>query len=191
MLIWLVVRPGCDRGVAAGAQLLVRAFEYPRVTRLLVNQGRVEIRRSDLRPGSAVPALPLSEIHFNAIVLLALYLALPGPFRRRQLERLVIGWSLLYLSQVLNLVFHVKLFYASGLGEWSRHCYSDLARHVFGFLQYFTDLPGRFSFPFLIWLGLNWDHGVRLVGVGGPSTEARSGGDERRATSASDGRGRR
>jgi hypothetical protein len=75
------------------------------------------------------------------------------------------GGCLLYLTQALNLAFHVKTLYALGLGEWSQQHYSDLARNVFGFLRYFTDLPGRFSFPFLIWLGFNWDAVMTLLGT--------------------------
>jgi hypothetical protein len=71
----------------------------------------------------------------------------------------------LCLTQSMNLLFHVKTLYAMGLGEWSQHHYSDLARNVFGFGRYFTDLPGRFSFPFLIWLGFNWDPIMRMLGM--------------------------
>ena len=75
------------------------------------------------------------------------------------------GWTLLFLTQSLNLVFHVKCIYALGLGEWSVQNYSSFARNLFGFLRYFTDLPGRFSFPFLLWLGFNWDQIAVLVGT--------------------------
>jgi hypothetical protein len=54
-----------------------------------------------------------------------------------------------------------------GLGDWSQQHYSDLARNVYGFWQYFTDLPGRFSFPFLIWLGFNWDLVMGMLGTPG------------------------
>jgi len=173
MLMWVVLRPAFDVAVVTLAQMLSRAFEYPRVTRLVAVEHRAEVHRADFRAGSKIPTLPLMEVHFNTIVLLALYLGLPRPFSRRQLERLIMGWAILYLSQALNLVFHVKTLYATGLGvidatgvgEWSRLNYSDLARNCYGFLQYFTDLPGRFSFPFLIWLGFNWDHVMSIVGA--------------------------
>jgi hypothetical protein len=113
----------------------------------------------------------LADITFNTIVLLALYLALPRPLSRGQLERLFMGACVLYLTQALNLVFHIKTLYALGLGEWSRQHYSDLARNAFGFLRYFTDLPGRFSFPFLIWLGFNWDPVMELLGIPGMHPE--------------------
>jgi hypothetical protein len=75
------------------------------------------------------------------------------------------GFCILYLSHSANLIFHVKYLYANGLGEWSLKTYSDLARNFYGFGQFFTDLPGRFSFPFLIWLGYNWDHVMVLAGA--------------------------
>ncbi len=165
MVMWFALRPAIDLAVTGLAQTLIRAFEYPRVTRLVVDDHRAQVRRSDFRTDSQIPTVPLTDITFNTIVLLALYLALPRPLSRRQLERLFMGGCVLYLTQALNLVFHVKTLYTLGLGEWSQQNYSDLARNVFGFLRYFTDLPGRFSFPFLIWLGFNWDVVMRLLGT--------------------------
>ena len=166
VMLWLLLRPAADVAVAGLAQTLIRAFEHPRVTRLVVDDHRVQVHRSDFRSGSGIPTVSLAEINFNLIVLLALYLALPRPFSRRQLERLFMGLGVLYLTQTLNLVFHVKTLYATGLGEWSRQSYTDLARNVFGFGRYFTDLPGRFCFPFRIWLGFNWDVVMRMLHPG-------------------------
>ena len=165
VFIWLLLRPAIDTAVAGLAQTLIRSFEYPRVTRLVVEDHQAQMRRTDLRTDSKVPSVSMTEVTFNTIVLLALYLALPHPFSRRQLERLFMGWCVLYLSQSINLLFHVKTLYAMGLGEWSQHHYSDLARNAFGFGRYFTDLPGRFSFPFLIWLGFNWDVVMKMLGI--------------------------
>lgn len=164
MVVWLLLRPVLDTAISGFAQLLIRSFEYPRVTRLVVEDHRAEVRRSDFRTDSGIPAIPLTEKHFNTIVMLALYLALPRPFSRRQLERLFMGWCILYLTQSMNLFFHVKCLYALSLGEWSLQNYSDFSRDFYGFWRYFTDLPGRFSFPFLIWLGFNWDLVIQLLG---------------------------
>jgi hypothetical protein len=166
MLAWaFLLRPVLDGAVSGFAEILLRSFEYPRVTRLVVDDHLAQVRRTDLPVDSGVHAISLTENHFNTIVLLALYLAMPRPFSRRQLERLFMGWSVLYLTQTLNLYFHVKLIYAGALGDWSFHHYSQFARDSYAFLQYFTDLPGRFSFPFLIWLGFNWDHLTALLGT--------------------------
>ena len=164
MLLWLLLlRPVLDVTTSKLAEVLIRAFEYPRVTRLVPRDHVVEIRRSDFRSTSRIPTVPLTEIHFNTIVLLALYLALPHPFRRRNLERLFMAWLTLFISQSLNLLFHVKTLYALGLGEWSQVHYSAFSRNLWSFLQYFTDLPGRFSFPFLFWLASDWERVSTLL----------------------------
>ena len=166
MVLWLLLRPLLDHAVAGLAEVVVRAFEHPKVTRLLVEAHVVNIARTDLLAGSAIPSFPLTQVHFNTIVLLALFLALPRPFSRRQLERLLMGGTLLFALQTLNLILHVKMTYATMLGAWSTQHYSGFARNFYGFWQYFTDLPARFSAPFLIWLGFNWDHLIGLVQSG-------------------------
>jgi hypothetical protein len=163
IVVWQLLRPVADTAVTGGAQLLIRSFEHPKVTRLVVAEHRAQIRRSDFRSDSKIPTVELTETTFNLIVLLALQLALPRPFSRRQLERLFMGCCVLYVTQTANLVFHVKTLYATGLGEWSTHYYSDAARNIFGFFRYFTDLPGRFGFPFIIWLGFNWEVVMRIL----------------------------
>lgn len=163
LVIWLLLRPALDTAVSASSQLLIRAFEYPRVTRLVAADHRAEIRRSDFRADSKIPTVALTAVHFNTLILLALYLSLPRPFSRTQLERLLMGWSVLFVLQTFNLLFHVKFLYATALGPWSMAHYSALARNIYGFGRYFTDLPGQFGAPFLIWIGFNWDHVVRLV----------------------------
>ncbi len=160
---WLVLRPALDTVVCGLAEILIRGYEQPRVTRLVPVDHRVEVRRSDLRTGSAIPTVSLTEVHFNTIVLLALFLALPRPWSRPQVERLVLGWCVLLAAQTLNLVFHVKFIYATSLGDWSIQHYSVVSRNVYGFLQYFTDLPGRFAAPFLIWIGFNWDQVMVMI----------------------------
>ncbi len=157
LLWWLVLRPISDTAVTGLSQTLIRAFEYPRVTRLQAVDHRARVIRSDFRSDSKIPTIPLTEIHFNTIVLLALFLALPRRFSKKNLERLVMAWFLLYLTQTLNLVLHVKCIYALSLGEWSTQNYSDFARNFYGFWRYFTDLPGRFSFPFVFWLAFFWE----------------------------------
>jgi hypothetical protein len=173
MAVWLLLRPVLDTAISGFAQLLVRSFEYPRVTRLVVDDHNAEVYRSDFRTDSGIPAIPLTEKHFNTIVLLALFLALPKPFSRRQLERLFMGWCILYLTQTMNLFFHIKCLYALSLGEWSLQNYSNFSRDFYGFWRYFTDLPGRFSFPFLIWLGFNWDLVNQLLQPAEPVDEDR------------------
>jgi len=167
MLIWALIRPIADHAVTGLAEILIRSFEYPKVTRLEVDQHQARIIRSDFRSDSKIPAVPLSEIHFNLIVLLALYFALHRPWSKEHLEKLFMGICVLYLTQSINLLLHVKVLYAIGLGDWSVQNYSNFSRDFYGFWQYFTDLPGRFSFPFVIWMGFNWDEVIGLLSMSG------------------------
>jgi len=176
--LWMGVQSVLDTSIAGLAEIFLRSFEYPRVTRLVADEHRVEVRRSDFRTDSKIPTIPLVENNFNTIVLLALYLALPKPLSRRQLERLFMGWCVLYLTQTINLYLHVKCIYAMALGDWSLQEYSNFARNFYGFGRYFTDLPGRFSFPFLIWLGFNWDYVNTLIIT--PDQEEEKGSKQKR-----------
>ena len=172
MLLWLVLRPVLDTAVTGLAEILIRSFEYPRVTRLEAVDHRARVIRSDFRSDSSIPTIPLTETHFNTIVLLALFLALPKRFSRKNLERLVMAWFLLYLTQTLNLFLHVKCIYALGLGEWSQQTYSAFSQNFYGFWRYFTDLPGRFSFPFVFWLGFFWEEVLGMLTPDSPPTHA-------------------
>lgn len=165
MLVWLALRPVLDTAVTGLAEIFVRSFEYPRVTRLEAVDHRAQVFRSDFRSDSSIPTIPLTEVHFNTIVLLALFLAIPKRFSRKNLERLLMAWALLYLTQTLNLFLHVKCIYALGLGEWSHQTYSPFSQNFYGFWRYFTDLPGRFSFPFVFWLGFFWKETLGMLGT--------------------------
>jgi len=156
-LVWVLLRPGLDAGICGAAELLLRAYEVPKVTRIDPLRHAATLQRSDLTRDSRLPTVPLTQVHFNTIVLLALFLALPRPLSRRQLERLFMAWSILFAIQSLNLFFHVKFTYATALGPWSEQHYTAFARNAYAFLQYFTDLPMRLGAPFVLWIGFNWD----------------------------------
>jgi hypothetical protein len=175
MLLWAALRPALDGIASTMAEVLVRAYEVPRVTRLVSNRHWVEVRRSDSPPSSSLPSLPLTGVHFNTVVLLALALALPRPWSRRQVERLAMAWMVLLLTQALNLVFEVKSLYATRCGAWSLENYTPLARDLFGFLQVLTDLPLRFAAPFVVWYGFNADVVSGLIGGGEESGTGRGG----------------
>jgi hypothetical protein len=74
------------------------------------------------------------------------------------------AWATLFVSQVINLVIHVKFLSATALGPWSLQRYSDFGREVLGYLQVMTDLPIRFALPFALWVGFNWHEIGQLIG---------------------------
>ena len=71
---------------------------------------------------------------------------------------------ILFISQAFNLAIHVKFLYTSAMGEHSLQHFSDLSRNFYGLLQLTGDLPVRFSLPFVIWIGLNWQEVMEMLG---------------------------
>lgn len=173
LVAWTLLRPALDAATAGLAEILIRAYEHPRVTRLAAVDHRAEVRRADYRTDTGVPTIALTEVHSNTVVLFALFLALGRPLARIQLERLIMGWALLFLCQVVNVMAHVKFIYATSLGAWSLMEYSDLARNFYGYLQVATDLPVRLAAPVVIWAGMSWGTMADLFGL-------EPGGDGRR-----------
>lgn len=161
----MLLRPVYNTFLAWSAQSLCRLFEVPAATRVAVDGDRAVIGREDMRTGSGWLAYSLTQIHFNLIPTLALILALPGWQRNEGWQKLVWALAVLVASHILALVFHVQYFFATSLGPWSSANYSDFARNLFGFLQYFFDIPLTFTLPLLLWAGLFWDQVLALVGL--------------------------
>lgn len=165
LILWLLLRPVYNTFLAWAAQSLCRLFEAPAVTRVVVEEDKAAIGREDMRTGSGWLAYSLTQIHFNLIPTLALILALPGWHRHEGWQKLVWAISALVASHVLGLVFHVQYFFATSLGPWSSAHYGDFSRNLFGFLQYFFDIPLAFTLPLLLWAGFWWDQVQALVGL--------------------------
>lgn len=163
--LWLLLRPAYNTFLAWAAESLCRLFEVPAATRVVVERDKAVIGREDMRTGSGWLGYSLTQIHFNLIPSLALILALPGWFREEGWQRLVWALAALVASHILALVFHVQYFFATSLGPWSAANYSDLSRYLFGFLQYFFDIPLTFTLPLLLWAGLWWEQVQALVGL--------------------------
>jgi hypothetical protein len=151
-LAWLLVSPFYDRFLAAAGQNLLHATESPNATRLLVDGLDIVITRSDFPPARAnVAGLRATDLHFDLILLAALFLAVPGVAWRERLANL--GWALLIavLFHLLLLFLWVKSVYANQLGDWSAAHYGALARNVYGLGKHMLDLGFKFALPLLLW----------------------------------------
>lgn len=174
LLLWLIFRGPYNTFLAFSAEKLCRLLENPPVTRVVVEEDKAVIGREDMRTGSGWLGYSLTQIHFNFIPTLALILALPGWRRGEGWQKLVWAITVLAASHVLALVVHVQFFFATSLGPWSYATYSDTARNLLGFLQYFFDIPLTFTLPLLLWVGLYWEEVLDLVGLSGtlePNTQ--------------------
>ena len=154
LFVWFAFSTPYERTVAAAAGPLLRAFESPAVTRLSVSPGQFHVDRADFPPDSPRPGLPADDLHFNFVLLAALFALGRHPLSGRNVARFWIAAALLWGIHVLALVFQVEALYATRLGPWSEAHYGGFARNVWAAGFHFYEIAGRFAAPFALWWGL-------------------------------------
>lgn len=157
--VWLLLTPFYNRFLALAGERLTRAGEFPAVTRLYVQDThQVLVTRSDVSGKDGfVYRFRLTDLHFNLILTIALFLAVPGIERRRRIENL--GWALLLsvVFHILILFFVVKFVYSTQLGAWSNEHYGPIAQNLWGFGKHLLDLPFKLALPFILWAGFYFE----------------------------------
>jgi hypothetical protein len=153
--VWVIFTPFYNRFLALAGERLSRAGEFPAVTRLYVQDThQVLVTRSDLSGKDGfVYRFRITDLHFNLILTVALFLAVPGIERRRRVENL--GWALLVsvVFHILIVFFLVKFVYSTQLGAWSNEHYGPVAQNLWGFGKHLLDLPFKLALPFILWAG--------------------------------------
>ncbi len=151
LALWFGFRQTYEGPLAAAAEIVLRALERPPVTRLSARDGEILVNRSDFPPDSPRPGLPADDIHFNFVLLTALFALQPRFWEGRSLLRLLSAGALLFLAHVAALVFQVESVYAMRLGDWSAVHYGAVARNLWAGGFHFYLVAGRFSAPFVLW----------------------------------------
>lgn len=153
--VWVLCTPFYNRFLALAGERLTRAGEFPAVTRLYVQDThQVLVTRSDLTGKDGfVYRFRITDLHFNLILTVAFFLAVPAVERRRRAENL--GWALLIsvVFHILILFFFVKFVYSTQLGAWSNEHYGPVAQNLWGFGKHLLDLPFKLALPFILWAG--------------------------------------
>lgn len=159
--IWAGFSQPYERVLARAAELVLRAGERPAVTRLAARGGEIIIERSDFPPAAPRPGLPAADIHFNVVILAALFAAV-RPFRP---GRVLAGFGILFLVHVVALACQVESLYATRLGAWSEAHYGLFARNAWASAFHVYQIAGRFAAPFAIWWGLtSWEAAAAKAG---------------------------
>jgi hypothetical protein len=162
-LVWFLLAPYYNLYLATAGERLVRFGERPAVTRLPLSRGQdALVTRSDTRAGGRLPySLHLSDVHFPVVLLVALFLAVPGVPWRRRLTNLAYALLFSVGFHLLDVVFWVKFVYATQLGDWSLRHYGPLARNFWGLGKHVLDLPVKLGLPLLLW---SWFYLGELLG---------------------------
>lgn len=154
LAFWFAFATPYERTVAAAAGFLLRLCESPAVTSLSASEGEIRVERSDFPPASARPGLPAADLHFNFVLLAALFALAPHPLEPRRFGRFWLAAAALWAIHVLALICQVESLYATSLGPWSEAHYGPFARNLWAAAFHFYQIAGRFAAPFVLWWGL-------------------------------------
>jgi len=155
VVFWILITPFYNRFLSLAGEKLTRGTEFPAVTRLDLQDAHfLFVTRSDVSGKDGfVYKFRLTDVHFNLILTVALFLAIPAVDSSRRAENL--GWALLIsvLFHLLVLFFVVKFVYSTQLGSWSNAHYGAFAQNFWGFGKHLLDLPFKLALPFILWVG--------------------------------------
>jgi hypothetical protein len=153
--VWVLFTPFYNRFLALAGERLTRAGEFPAVTHLYVQEThQVLVTRSDLSGKDGfIYRFRITDLHFNLILTVALFLAVPSIESRRRLENLGLALLISVVFHILILFFFVKFVYSTQLGAWSNEHYGPVAQNLWGFGKHLLDLPFKLALPFILWAG--------------------------------------
>lgn len=153
LVVWWLLTPFYNRFLTVAAGNLLALTESPNVTRLLPADAHyVTISRSDFPPAASnLQRVRVTDVHFNLLLLAALFLATPGVRMKVRLAHL--GWALLIAVcfHILDLFLWVKFVYATQLGSWSAEHYGAFAQNFWGMAKHAFDLPFKLALPLVLW----------------------------------------
>ena len=151
LAFWFLFASAYERVLAPAAEFLIRLGESPSVTRLEAPGKEFLVKRADFPPGAPYPGLPSPDLHFNFVLLGALFALPPRPWRQKNVTRFLLAALCLFAVHIVFLVFQVESVYANNFREWSAAHYSAFERNFWGAGFHFYQIAGRFAAPFAIW----------------------------------------
>ena len=148
---WFLFSSAYESVVAPAAEFLVRLGERPAVTRIEAPGREFILNRSDFPPSAPHPGLPSPDLHFNFVLLAALFALHPRPWKQDNVVRFLLAALCLYVVHVVFLVFEIQSVYTTRLGAWSAAHYGAFARNFWAGGFHFYQIAGRFAAPFALW----------------------------------------
>jgi hypothetical protein len=174
LLLWVFLSPTYDGMISSVAARVMRAFERPPVTRLvLAKDNFVTVDRADFDPRSNKPAIPVRDLTFNFLLLTALFAASKRTFSDRNIGGFVVAVLLLALTHVFGTIAEVMSIYVGKLGQWSTVHYSDTARTFWQVTNHFYRLVLMYAIAFALWFVFRDKADAAPVKTAGPKKKKR------------------
>ena len=153
VLVWVLITPLYNRFLVVSAEGFVRMTEHPAQTHLDLREGEYAVasRRDFGTRAHDVTRGRVTDTHFNALLLGAMFLAVPRITLSQRFGNL--GWALLIAMffHILLLSLLVKFTYATQMGDYSLAHFGTFARNAYGLLTQLMDLPFKFALPLILW----------------------------------------
>jgi hypothetical protein len=154
LAFWFAFSAPYERAVAAVAERATRMTERPPTTSIAASEGEFRVDRADFPPDSPRPGLPAADLHFDFVLLAALFALTPRPLEGSNLGRFAGAAAILFVVHAAALCAQVQSLYATSLGPWSEAHYGPVARNLWAGAFHFWQIAGRFAAPFALWWGL-------------------------------------
>ena len=152
LVVWLLLSPLYDPMIARCAQMALRTFEKPAVTRLKPSDDQyTTVDRSDFDPRSKRPAIPIRDLTFNFVLLTALFATGKRPFSDRNIAGFLIACVILGVTHIFATITEVMSIYVAKLGIWSTVHYGSFARNFWGVTNHFYRLVLMYAIAFALW----------------------------------------
>ena len=162
LAIWVMLSPLYDGVIARAAEIAIRTFEKPAVTRLRPSEDQyVTVDRTDFDPRSKRPAIPLRDLTFNIVLLTALFAISKRPFSDRNIVGFLIAALILAVTHVFGAVAEVMSIYVAKLGLWSTVHYGSFSRNFWGVANHFYRLVLMYAIAFALWWILKSEDGKK------------------------------
>ncbi|MEA2490877.1 MAG: hypothetical protein QOH21_2669 [Acidobacteriota bacterium] len=154
LALWVALSPLYDTFLAHSAQVVMRSFEKPPVTRLrpMLDDDRfISVDREDFDPRSKHPGIQLRDLTFNFILLTALFAIHPKAISDRNFIRFGLASLALCVTHVLATITEVMALYVMKLGPWSLVHYSDLSRNGWSLASTSYRVVLMYAIAFALW----------------------------------------
>lgn len=148
-LLWAWLTPAYNRFLARCTAPLVRLDSRFADAELVSGDNQIEIRSP--RGGFPTASIPADQLTYNVILLLALFLSNPKPYRDRNVVGFFLSLFALVISHPFGALISIESTYALRLGKWSETHYSDFAANFWLIAEMFYRLIGMFAFVFVCW----------------------------------------